>query len=311
MPALAVVMLGVLAVYMTAERYSAVNPATGSVYANATSAETEAWTKYRELAPIATGMIEPEAVAVGPDGALYVGGDRKVRRWREGIPELEYVVPGRPHCLAVAPNETVYVGFRDYVGVYDPRGRLLANWPALGLRAFLTAVITDRSGVWVADAGDRVVLHYDPRGNVVGRLGAANADNPTQQLIVPSPYLGLAVDAEGLLRVANPGAHQVDVYGVDGSWKKAWGKAAETVEGFCGCCNPTHLALLPDGRLVTAEKGRPRVKVYLPDGHLESVVAGEECFRRETVGLSLATDAQGRIYVLDPSRRAVRVFVRK
>jgi hypothetical protein len=51
--------------------------------------------------------------------------------------------------------------------------------------------------------------------------------------------------------------------------------------------------------------------VYLPDGRLESLVAGEESFRPETAGLGLATDAQGRVYVLDPSRRTVRVFVRR
>ena len=309
-PVFTVAILGVLAAYMTVERFSAVNPATTSAPANATAAESIAWTKYTELPSIPTGLQEPEALAVGPDGVVYIGGDRKVRIFRNGSPELEYVVPGRPHCLAVAAGGTVYVGFRDYVGVYDPRGRLLTNFVSLGLRAFLTALVTDGSSVWAADAGDRVVLHYDLHGKVLGRLGAASADQPDQQLVVPSPYLGLALGAAGLL-VANPGRHQVDLYGTDGAWKKAWGKAAESVDGFCGCCNPTHLALLPDGRVVTAEKGRPRVKVYFPDGHLESVVAGEQYFRPETVGLALATDAQGRIYVLDPSRRAVRVFARK
>jgi DNA-binding beta-propeller fold protein YncE len=308
-PVLAVVLLGALAAYMTVERFSAVSLPPASGMANSMSAAERAWTRYAETTPLATGMEAPEALAVGPDGRVYVGGDRMVRVWRGGSPELEYTVAEQPHCLAVAPDGTVYVGFRDYVGVYDARGKLVTNWAAQGVHAYLTAIATDGDSVWVADAGNRVVLHYDRQGNLLGRLGKPDPAHPARELVVPSPYLGMVLGADGLLRVANPGRHEVEVYGTDGVWQSAWGKASDALDGFCGCCNPTNLALLPDGRVVTAEKGQPRVKVYLPDGRLESVVAGEQAFRPETAGLSLATDAQGRIYVLDPSRRTVRVFV--
>jgi len=81
------------------------------------------------------------------------------------------------------------------------------------------------------------------------------------------------------------------------------------LEGFAGCCNPSHFALLPGGGFVTSEKGLPRVKEYSPDGTLRTVVAGSEGFAPGSVGLDLATDPGGRVYVLDPVARAVRVFV--
>jgi hypothetical protein len=83
------------------------------------------------------------------------------------------------------------------------------------------------------------------------------------------------------------------------------------VEGFCGCCNPTHMAILPDGSFVTSEKGLPRVKIHAQSGELKAVVAAPDSFAEHTVGLDLAVDSAGRILVLDPVARAVRIFSEK
>jgi hypothetical protein len=81
------------------------------------------------------------------------------------------------------------------------------------------------------------------------------------------------------------------------------------IEGFCGCCNPSHFAIREDGSFVTSEKGIPRIKVYDRLGRLAAVVAGPDNFDEGTVGLDLALDSAQRILVLDPARRAVRIFV--
>jgi hypothetical protein len=83
------------------------------------------------------------------------------------------------------------------------------------------------------------------------------------------------------------------------------------IDGFCGCCNPTHMAILDNGSFVTSEKGLPRVKVIAPTGELQAVVAGPGQLAPDTVGLDLAIDPEGRILVLDPAARMVRVFVEK
>jgi hypothetical protein len=62
---------------------------------------------------------------------------------------------------------------------------------------------------------------------------------------------------------------------------------------------------------VTSEKGLPRVKVYGADGKFAGVVAGFETFSPEVVGLDLAVDSKGRVYVLDPASKTVRVYVQK
>jgi len=82
------------------------------------------------------------------------------------------------------------------------------------------------------------------------------------------------------------------------------------LEGFCGCCNPTHMAIMQDGSFVTSEKGIARVKVYNRIGELTSVVASAEQFDEGTEGLDIAVDSRQHIYVLDPKRKQIRIFTK-
>jgi hypothetical protein len=130
-------------------------------------------------------------------------------------------------------------------------------------------------------------------------------------LIIPSPHLDVAWRDATHLYVNDPGRHRVELYEVGGKLIGWWGTPSTALAGFSGCCNPTDLALLPDGRIVTAEKGIPRVKVYTPDGHLAGLVAGPDRFQELDAGMDLAADPEGRIFVLDPRARLVRVFVQQ
>jgi len=62
---------------------------------------------------------------------------------------------------------------------------------------------------------------------------------------------------------------------------------------------------------VTSEKGLIRVKIHDRNGSFRSVVAGPDRFIEGTVQLDLAVDSRGRILVLDPRRKRVRVFEEK
>jgi hypothetical protein len=80
------------------------------------------------------------------------------------------------------------------------------------------------------------------------------------------------------------------------------------IEGFCGCCNPTHLAARADGAWVTAEKGIPRVKLYAREGRLLGVVAAPDQFAEGRVVADLAVDDAGRVLVLEKGAARIRVF---
>jgi DNA-binding beta-propeller fold protein YncE len=268
--------------------------------------------RWREAAAHATSLDQPRGLAALPDGGFLVAGDAKVRRFgADGKPAAEFAAAGPAYAVAVGPDGTVYAALKDRVQTFDASGKAAAAWPALGDRAYLTSIAAGPQDVFVADAGQRVVLRYDPAGKLVGRIGEENEARRAPGLLVPSPYLDVALGADGMLWVVNPGRRRVDCYTYDGDFRFAWGKASMKIEGFCGCCNPTHLAVLKDGSFVTSEKGLPRVKTYGPEGDFADVVAAPAQFAEGVTGLDLAVDIAGRVLVLDPSARTVRVFERK
>jgi len=280
--------------------------------------------KYREAGQFVTGLEKVRAIAVGPrpDELIYVAGDNVVRVFnRAGEQRAEIGTPSRVRCLAVADDGTLYLGMKDHVEVYGPDRRRKAQWAGLGPDAFVTAVAVGTDSVFVADHGNLVVVRYDLAGERQNVIGEKDPAAGAEGLRAPTPFLDIAwTGADGLLYVTNPGFMRVETYLPDGSYMDAWGKGSTAIDGFQPCCNPAHLALLPDGRVVTSEKGNPRVKVYTKSGDLDAVVAGPESFpppdpqsARDTKGSpsDVATDSEGRIYVLDPVAGQVRIFERK
>jgi len=267
--------------------------------------------RYKQVQAIATAMETPRSIALAPDGRLLVAGDEKVRAFSDGKAGGEFAVGGPPHCLAAGPDGTLYVGLKERVDVYDADGKRRATWRPLGERAYTTAIAAAKENVFVADAGNRVLWRFDPAGNVLARIGKKNEEKHAPGLVIPSPYFDVALGPEGMLWVTDPGRRRVECYTYDGAYRFAWGKASMKIEGFCGCCNPTHLAIDAAGNFITSEKGLPRVKVYDPEGNFQCVVAPPKAFANRTTGLDLAVDEAGRVLVLDPRRRQVRVFARK
>ena len=267
--------------------------------------------RYEQVQAIATAMETPRSLALAPDGRLLVAGDEKVRAFSDGKAAAEFAVGGPPHCVAAGPDGTVYVGLKERVDVYDADGKRRAAWQRLGERAYTTAIAATKENVFVADAGNRVLWRFDPAGNVLSRIGEKSEEKHAPGLVIPSPYFDVALGPEGMLWITDPGRRRVECYTYDGEYRFAWGKASMKIEGFCGCCNPTHLAIDAAGRFFTSEKGLPRVKVHDPEGHFQCVVAPPKAFADRTTGLDLAVDGAGRVLVLDPRRREVRVFARK
>jgi len=267
---------------------------------------------YEEAASFPTGLEWARGMALDAAGRVHVAGDQVVRTFApDGARQGEVQTGKAAHCVAVAADGSLFVGLVDHVAVFTPDGTRRAAWESLGKDAFIKAITIADSNVFVADAGRGEVLRCDLQGKVLGRIGRKDDDRNIPGLHVPSPYCDLAVGPAGLLWVTNTGRLRLEAYTFDGDLEAHWGKASFAIEGFCGCCNPTNFAFLPDGKVVTSEKGLPRVKVYTFEGTLDGVVAGPDQFARHASGLDLAVDAQGRVLVLDAAASTVRIFARK
>jgi hypothetical protein len=280
---------------------------------------------YEQVGVISGLNPEPRRIAVGPADTLYVATKNGVEMLNsQGLKLAEIVTISPARCVAVAVDGTIYAGLRDHIEVFNAKGQRRAAWESPTRKTWFTGLSVGGNDVFAADSANRVVLRYDRSGKLIGRLGEKSQERNIPGLIVPSPYLDVKLGADGLLRVNNPGRHCVEVFTLAGDLEFSWGKPSAAIEGFCGCCNPIGLALLPDGSCITCEKGLPRVKVYSADRNFDCVVAGPEVFRDNSRaglvsevsdgtlgGLDAAVDSQGRIYVLDLVAANVRVMKRK
>lgn len=274
---------------------------------------------YEEAGRWKAPHAEAKRIATGPGEMLYVcSGNYLTMCARSGEPGVEIAVAEPTRCCAVAQDGTIYLGLRDHVEVYDSKAGRKAVWESPGKKPWLTGVAVSENEVFVADAGNRVVLRYDKTGKLIGRIGEKDKERNIPGFIIPSPFFDVEIARDGLLRVNNPGRHRMELYTTDGDFEGSWGVTTMGITGFCGCCNPINFALLPDGKYVTCEKGLPRVKVYTATGEFESVVAGVETFSENARacgpsdctagGLDAAVDSQGRIFILDIVTGDVRVM---
>jgi hypothetical protein len=274
---------------------------------------------------IDTGFAASHAVAADSKGSIYVAGDQAIHIFSDhGVPLGKIDLDGAPRCLTVLPDGTIYVGLKDHVEVFDAQRQRQASWGRLGPNALLTSIAVSGDNVFLADAGDRVVVRCDRAGKAIGNIGRKDPMKNAPGFVIPSPYFDLAVTGDGLLRVVNPGQRRIEAYTFDGDYEFCWGTPSPQIDGFCGCCNPVNIAILPDGSFVTCEKGLVRVKIYSSEGEFKGVVAGpsqlvpgRECkicelpAQCQAGGFDVATDPAGRVIVLDTIKNIVRIFSKK
>jgi len=269
-------------------------------------------TPFEERGAVEPGVEDLQALAVGPD-KWYVAGKDTVVVYSDDDRELaRYSVPGTPNCLAAAADGTLYVGLPRKVHVFDANGNPQAEWTDFTSRSYITSIAATDTDVYVADAGKRVVLRFDRQGKLLTRIGEKDPSRDIPGLEVPSPYLDLAVNADGELWVTNPGKLGLERYREDGSIVTSWYRPSMNLDGFPGCCNPTHIAFAPSGKLITGEKGLVRLKMYeVTSGEFEGLVKGSRDFPRQPSIRDLAVDSRERILVLDHPGESVRVFALK
>jgi len=274
---------------------------------------------FRETARLTPGLERVTALAAAPDKKIYVAGDDTIVVFDLDGAELRRIsLTNTPDCIAVAADGDILLGMRDHIEVVDAQGATKSVWDDLGERSHITSIAVDDDEVYVADAGQRVVLRFDRSGKLLGRIGEKDEERDIPGLVVPSPYFDLAFDDEGSLWVVNPGRLGVENYRSNGDLVTSWYRPSMEVEGFSGCCNPSHIAFRSDGSLVTTEKGLSRVKVYAPDQTLLGLVAAPSAFEEappgslscelETPLVDLAVDQRDRVLVLDGKQHAVRIF---
>jgi hypothetical protein len=110
--------------------------------------------------------------------------------------------------------------------------------------------------------------------------------------------------------VVNPGKLGLERYRDNGDIVTTWYRPDVTrLDSFSGCCNPMQIAFNSKGRLITGEKGPVRIKIFeVTSGSFEELVVGSSAFHVPQQIGDLVVDSSDRILVLDPRKKAVRIF---
>ncbi len=232
---------------------------------------------YRELqtpaapAPVYVGLITDLSAQITPASGPYA--------------LLERVGPGKadgqfdgPRGIAVASDGYVYVVDSNNARVerFDPEGDFVASWDSTSGAVALT-ISTQGLGptgiavgsddlIYVADTWGHRIVVLDSSGAVIRTWGtnADNGDAPTAEMN-PGAFFGprsVAVTDDEVF-VVDTGNERVEVFGKDGSFKRAFGGKGSSPSQMI---EPVGIAIGPDGNVYVADSGNARISVFSQSG---------------------------------------------
>jgi PQQ-like domain len=244
-----------------------------------------------------------EAVTVSPSGNIYLGGDSFVSCYDNDLKLLWSVkTPGKVTSLSFY-GDTIYASTMELVLVISSGGKIKNEWGPFEDKSIITSVSANKSYVAFADAGNKLVFILDKGGEVKKMVGQNDG-----QFIIPSPYFDVALNDDNTLFVANTGHRRVETRNINGDLLGYFGEPGLAPEAFCGCCNPAHIVLIPDG-FITAEKGINRIKILNRKGEFVEFVSSKNDFTA-SVPLDLASADGKTIYAANPADSKLYVFKR-
>jgi hypothetical protein len=263
---------------------------------------------YQQVKVIETGGKNLKGVSVDDDQQIFVCGDRQVVVFNNrGDKVSEFAIDSTANCIEVA-NKNIYIGIGTRIFQYTMAGSLVSRWEPYNTKGYITSIAANNDFIYGADAINKRILKYTAEGELVQEFGKKDSLKRSPGFIIPSLYFDIEPGGYNDLWVVNPGYVRLENYTNSGDLRSYWGEPSFENFGFSGCCNPVHMALLPDGSFVTYEKGVDKIKVFGPAGQFKSFIAGAGSFKGEAdfqlghnnnLVKDLVTDKTGLVYILD------------
>lgn len=255
-----------------------------------------------------TGMLDVSdgkllSVAVSREGNIYVAGDSFIKAidadnntvWKTRTDEAITSI-----CVS---GDTIFASTNETILVVSAKGEVLNEWGPYESNSIITSVSAGGGKLAVADAGNKRVFIIGRSGEVVAMAGQSD-----DQFVIPSPYFDVAL-WDNKLFVANTGKRKIETWSPDGTLISGFGEPGTAPGAFCGCCNPSHFAVIPQG-FVTAEKGINRIKILDREGRFVEFVSSKNRFI-QSVPLDIASADGIRIYAANRVDSKLYIFERK
>jgi DNA-binding beta-propeller fold protein YncE len=163
--------------------------------------------------------------------------------------------------------------------------------------------------VYVADTWNHRIQYFDPTGKFLGKwgeLGDAKGSTTTQPGIFWGPR-AIAINAAGEVYVTDTGNKRVQVFGLDGTFKRMFGGAG----GAPGQFNEqVGLSLDAQGNVWVADAWNNRIQELSPTGDALAQIPVPNGWQSQAVTNKpfLTVDAQGEIVASFPDQGNLAVF---
>ncbi len=228
-----------------------------------------------------------------------------------------FVTDGADHVIRkITPTGVVstFAGLAGSSGTADGSGAAARFNSPRGL------AIDAAGNLYVADTDNRLIRKVTPAGVVTTLAGtglSGSADGPALSANFTMPR-GVAVDAAGVVYVADQGARVIRRIGADGTVSTLAGSgAAESVDGIgtaAGFLGPADLTLGPDGNLYLADNaGLSRIRrittagvVTTVSGSTAGAADGRGAGAQHNGPVGIVVDPAGTIVVADQGSDRIR-----
>ncbi|MBF0197890.1 MAG: hypothetical protein HQL32_09275 [Planctomycetes bacterium] len=269
--------------------------------------------KYEAINSFSTHVGGVWALAVNPKGSIFVCGKKGIAQYSNSGGLVKKFTEGEAvRSLSISPKGDLVACLDTEVRLYNSNAKVEEKWQNPDWGKLTSAIITTEF-LFVADRNNRAIWKCALNdGHTIKSIGTPETDK-ANSLVMPGPYMKIALDSQGQIIANNPGRHQVNIYSLDGNLKSVFGFPSFKHTGFCGCCNPMALATLKSGQVITAEKGIARVKLLSTTGELEGIVAAPKDFgkNKHAFAIDLVEGPDGKIYILDNISQEVRIYQKK
>jgi hypothetical protein len=245
-----------------------------------------------------------KAVAVSPEGKIYLGGDSFLSCYDKDLKEIwTQNIPEKITAITVS-NDTVFATSEELIFLINKDGKSIGEWGPYEANCLITSVSANKNYLAVADAGNKTVFILKKDGEVLSMIGHFG-----EKLLIPSPYFDVSLTPDNVVFIAHTGNFRIEKRSIDGRLLSSFGEPGSSPEAFCGCCNPAHFTVIPQG-FVTAEKGINRIKIMGPEGGFIEYVSSENDFI-PSAPLDVASTDGKIIYGANPADGRLYVFVRR
>jgi WD40 repeat protein len=251
---------------------------------------------------VPTGALTSVAVAQ-QDGKVIIGGGTYVSALNKNLTGLWSLETAKSISAVAVSGDTVFAASHDVIYLISPSGKMIGEWGPYESDCIITSVSASPRFVAFADAGNKRVFVLNKGGEVITMMGQGD-----ERFVIPSPYFDVAVSGN-LVFAANTGYRRIETWSIDGRKISEFGEAGTAPGAFCGCCNPAHFTLVPQGFL-TAEKGINRIKISDPKGAFIEFLSVNNDFN-QSVPLDVASADGETIYAANSFDNKLYVFRRK